>query len=66
VRLLDSFGEYIIAIDEGNTLTVWELGLHYTVSEFSLPEDFTPCCIIHPPTYADKVVIGSKEGLSLS
>jgi U3 small nucleolar RNA-associated protein 21 len=62
VQLLCIFGEKLISISEDRILKIWNISTHNEEGEIILAGDFTPTAILHPSTYLNKILIGSKEG----
>lgn len=64
IRYLLAFGTYLITLNTANFLSVWEVGtseetLNCTID---LGKHSDVACIVHPPTYLNKIVIGRKDG----
>lgn len=64
VHLLLPFGNNLIAVDGANVLKVWNIGTEdvYLDVPFQSAE-FHITAIAHPPTYINKIVLGSRQGL---
>ncbi|KAL5974222.1 hypothetical protein ACLOJK_030885 [Asimina triloba] len=61
------FGEHIISIDVKGNMFIWAFkGINEKnlapVGHIVLEERFTPSCLVHPDTYLNKVLLGSREG----
>ncbi|KAJ1925708.1 rRNA-processing protein utp21 [Tieghemiomyces parasiticus] len=58
-----TFGEQVYALTQGGALKIWyEKTLEpYTTIEFDTAR-FHPTCIVHPATYLNKILIGSRQG----
>ncbi|KAL8542233.1 hypothetical protein ACS0TY_003195 [Phlomoides rotata] len=60
------FGDYILSIDVKGNIFIWAFkGItenNSPVGHISLGTNFTPSCIMHPDTYLNKVIVGSREG----
>ncbi|XP_050665502.1 WD repeat-containing protein 36 [Leptidea sinapis] len=57
------FGIHIISVDESNVLKVFDIKdeTEFLELKFSL-ETFTITTLCHPPTYLNKILLGSKQG----
>ncbi|KAI8130595.1 WD repeat-containing protein 36 [Lucilia cuprina] len=54
---------HLIAVDEANVLKVWDIVTEEVYLEVPFNADeFQITAIAHPPTYINKVVLGSKQG----
>uniref|UniRef100_A0A1I8NQ29 Uncharacterized protein n=1 Tax=Stomoxys calcitrans TaxID=35570 RepID=A0A1I8NQ29_STOCA len=63
VHLLLSFNRHLIAVDEANIVKVWNVKEEDVYLEIPFkPEEFLVTAIAHPPTYVNKIVLGSKQG----
>ncbi|XP_023292221.2 WD repeat-containing protein 36 [Lucilia cuprina] len=63
VHLLLPFAKHLIAVDEANVLKVWDIVTEEVYLEVPFNADeFQITAIAHPPTYINKVVLGSKQG----
>lgn len=60
VKLLLPFAAHLISIDEKGTLIIWDVKTETIYKEIQL--NIIPTSICHPPTYTNKVLIGSEEG----
>ncbi|ALC46221.1 CG9799 [Drosophila busckii] len=63
VHLLLPFGPNLIAVDRSNALKVWNI--HTDDVYLDVPfhkEEFLITAIAHPPTYVNKIVLGSQQG----
>ena len=57
------FGDQLISISFADrVMKVWVASTSEISGEVTFDDDFTPTCIVHPHTYLNKVVIGSREG----
>ena len=56
------FGEHLLALDELNVLRVWDFKANELYCEIELLEDFTATCMMHPATYLNKILLGSRQG----
>ncbi|KAJ3122567.1 hypothetical protein HK098_002746 [Nowakowskiella sp. JEL0407] len=55
-------GELIFGLCEDNTLRIWNTQSKELVSEQSFNDEFHITTMIHPSTYVNKILIGSREG----
>ncbi|XP_016983783.2 WD repeat-containing protein 36 [Drosophila rhopaloa] len=63
VHLLLPFGSNLIAIDRENVLKVWNIPTEDVYLEVPFrPEEFQITAVAHPPTYINKIVLGSQQG----
>ncbi|KAM7362233.1 WD repeat-containing protein 36 [Cochliomyia hominivorax] len=63
IHLLLPFGKHLIAVDEANVMKVWDITEEQVYLEVPFnPEEFQITAIAHPPTYINKIVLGSKQG----
>lgn len=60
IKLLFPFAINLISIDESGILKVWDVKTESVYKQFKL--DITATTICHPPTYTNKILIGSAEG----
>lgn len=64
VHLMLPFGEHLISIDEDSLLKVWII--KEATEYLSIPfknSEFRITAIVHPPTYMNKILLGSEQGL---
>lgn len=63
VHLLFPFGIHIISIDEDNTLKVFDIKEESQFLELEFEEEhFKVSTVCHPPTYLNKILLGSQQG----
>ncbi|XP_073818920.1 WD repeat-containing protein 36 [Musca autumnalis] len=63
VHLLLPFNRHLIAVDEANVLKVWDIKDEEVYLEIPFKaEEFLVTAVAHPPTYLNKIVLGSKQG----
>ncbi|XP_016960808.1 WD repeat-containing protein 36 [Drosophila biarmipes] len=63
VHLLLPFGTSLIAIDRDNVLKVWNIPTEDVYLEVPFrSEEFQITAVAHPPTYINKIVLGSQQG----
>ncbi|EDW59190.1 WD repeat-containing protein 36 [Drosophila virilis] len=63
VHLLLPFGGNLIAVDRGNVLKVWNIPTDDVYLDVPFKEDeFLITALAHPPTYVNKIVLGSQQG----
>ncbi|KAE9523992.1 hypothetical protein AGLY_015639 [Aphis glycines] len=60
IKLLFPFAANLVSIDESGVLKIWDVKSESLYKEIQL--DFTATAICHPPTYTNKLLIGSAEG----
>ncbi|KAL1914934.1 uncharacterized protein VTP21DRAFT_7850 [Calcarisporiella thermophila] len=56
------FGQHVIAVTDDNSLKMYDHATKELYTELELENEFTVTSIVHPSTYLNKVLIGSKEG----
>ncbi|CAK8691483.1 unnamed protein product [Clavelina lepadiformis] len=63
VHLLLPFGKHLITVDQSSNVRVWhiESGEEFLSIEFS-SQTFHITALLHPSTYVNKVLFGSKQG----
>ncbi|CAG8647186.1 26118_t:CDS:10 [Gigaspora margarita] len=62
IFFLSIFGNYIIALSEDNIVILWDHKSGELHSEIQFDENFTVSTVIHPSTYLNKVLLGSRQG----
>lgn len=63
VHLLLPFGPHLIAIDDDNVMKVWDIETELVYLEIPFDKTtFKVTSIVHPPTYVNKVLLGSEQG----
>ncbi|GAB6028898.1 WD repeat-containing protein 36 [Chamberlinius hualienensis] len=63
VHILLSFGRHLISVDETSSVKVWDIGSEELYVELPFNnENFCITAVVHPATYANKVVFGSEQG----
>jgi len=63
VKLMLPFGPHLISIDDNNVLKIFDIKSEEETTEIEFPrKSFPISCILHPPTYINKVLLGSKNG----
>lgn len=63
VHLLLPFSRHLIAVDEANVMKVWDVNDEEVYLEVPFnADDFLVTAVAHPPTYVNKIVLGSKQG----
>lgn len=63
VHLLLPFGPHLISVDEGSCLKVWDIEAADLYTEINFePESFEVTAIMHPATYVNKILVGSRQG----
>lgn len=63
VHLLLPFGQNLIAVDRNNVLKVWNIPTDDVYLDVPFNEDeFLITALAHPPTYVNKIVLGSQQG----
>jgi U3 small nucleolar RNA-associated protein 21 len=60
VFLLLVFGDHLISVAEDNSLKIWNMFTGELFSEINLGDNFTVSTIMHPDTYLNKILLGSK------
>lgn len=63
VHLLLPFGPHLIAVDEDNVMKVWDIETELVYLEIPFDKNsFKITSIVHPPTYVNKILLGSEQG----
>ncbi|XP_055850780.1 WD repeat-containing protein 36 [Episyrphus balteatus] len=63
VHLMLPFRQHLIAIDGDNVMKVWDINTEEVYLEIPFSkEDFLITAIAHPPTYINKIILGSQSG----
>ncbi|XP_063221532.1 WD repeat-containing protein 36 [Bacillus rossius redtenbacheri] len=63
VRLMLPFGPHLLTVDEGGSLRVWDVKAEEQHAELTFSRDvFEVTALVHPSTYANKVLLGSRQG----
>ncbi|XP_002119330.3 WD repeat-containing protein 36-like [Ciona intestinalis] len=64
VHLIHPLGKHLISVDKSNCVKIWHVqtGEQYLNIEFS-SSVFEITSLVHPSTYVNKVLFGSKQGL---
>ncbi|EDV92953.1 WD repeat-containing protein 36 [Drosophila grimshawi] len=63
VHLLLPFGRSLIAVDHSNVLKVWNIPTDDVYLDVPFKSDeFRITALAHPPTYVNKIVLGSQQG----
>lgn len=63
IRFILAFGPYIISIDDDSLMIVNDIKSEEYVFKTSFGTDvFNVSCLMHPATYLNKILIGSKQG----
>ncbi|XP_073952328.1 WD repeat-containing protein 36 [Choristoneura fumiferana] len=63
VHLMLPFGIHLITIDKNNELKVFDVKEENIFLELSFDDKFTISTICHPPTYLNKILLGSRQGM---
>ncbi|NWU96924.1 WDR36 protein, partial [Upupa epops] len=63
IHLLQPFGDHVISVDVDNVLIVWNIQSEdeYLQVDFD-KATFAVSAILHPSTYLNKILLGSKQG----
>lgn len=62
IRFLFPFGPHLVSIDEANVLKVFDIKEETEFLELKLDKHFSVSALCHPPTYLNKVLLGSQQG----
>lgn len=63
VHLLLPFGNHLISVDEGSTVIVWDIKAEGQYCEIQFSNgSFQITAVMHPSTYVNKILFGSKQG----
>lgn len=63
VHLMLPFGPHLVSIDEDSCLKVWHIRTEEEYLEIPFSnKEFKISAIMHPPTYLNKILLGSEQG----
>uniref|UniRef100_A0A6M2DGU2 Putative u3 small nucleolar rna-associated protein 21 n=1 Tax=Xenopsylla cheopis TaxID=163159 RepID=A0A6M2DGU2_XENCH len=63
IHLMLPFGPLLLAVDEDNTMKIWDIKTEALHSELSFDRTtFHVTSILHPCTYINKILFGSEQG----
>ncbi|XP_061704761.1 WD repeat-containing protein 36 isoform X1 [Cydia pomonella] len=62
IHLMLPFGIHLITIDKNNNLKVFDIKEESIYLELKFEAEFTVSTICHPPTYLNKILLGSRQG----
>ncbi|ELT99075.1 hypothetical protein CAPTEDRAFT_181222, partial [Capitella teleta] len=63
VHLLLPYGKHLISVDDASCLKIWDITSEELYLELEFPNaTFQITAILHPSTYMNKVLLGSKQG----
>ncbi|GMF40092.1 unnamed protein product [Phytophthora fragariaefolia] len=62
IKQMLTVGTVLFSLDDERSVLVWDLLTMEKVDELTFPDGFTPTVIMHPDTYLNKILVGSKEG----
>ena len=62
VILLLPFGAHLVSVDAKSRLQVWDIASEELHSEMTPETNFSISALCHPPTYLNKILLGSKQG----
>lgn len=63
VHLLLPFGPHLLSVDEDSILKIWNIKTEETYGELTFDNNtFRITAICHPPTYINKILLGSEQG----
>ncbi|XP_077993533.1 WD repeat-containing protein 36-like [Glandiceps talaboti] len=63
VHILVPFASHLISVDEANVLKIWDIQSTDLYLEMNFdPKTFEISAIVHPSTYLNKVLLGSRQG----
>ncbi|VDN57379.1 unnamed protein product [Dracunculus medinensis] len=62
INFMIPFGEVLVAIDEKNSIHVMSLEDGAEIVKVDSPENFVISAAVHPSTYLNKILLGSKNG----
>lgn len=65
VHLLMPFGaSHLVSVDDDSTVKVWNIDTEEEYCELPFKnEDFKITALLHPPTYLNKILLGSEQGV---
>jgi len=63
VHLLLPFSSQLVSVDESNELIIWDIDTQETYLNLKFEKSqFEITCLMHPITYLNKILLGSKQG----
>ena len=62
IKCLLVMGNYLLSASADGFLCIWNWDSEELIRTINLGHSFEPSCLSHPPTYLNKVVIGSASG----
>lgn len=63
VHILLPFGPHLLSVDRNSTLMIWDIKSEENVLEIAYSNaSFCITTLLHPSTYLNKILIGSKQG----
>lgn len=62
IKCLLVMGNYLISASVDGYVTIWNWDSEEEIRTINLGQDFEPSFVMHPPTYLNKVLIGSASG----
>ncbi|XP_069127390.1 WD repeat-containing protein 36-like [Argopecten irradians] len=63
IRLLLPFGEHLVSVDDDSIVKVWDVDAEVVYMEMSFNNStFYVTTLMHPSTYLNKILLGSKQG----
>jgi U3 small nucleolar RNA-associated protein 21 len=62
VNCLLVFGDHLISTAEDKMLKIWDYRKGTLLDEIELADYTNPTCLMHPDTYLNKIVLGTREG----
>lgn len=62
-RLMPFGREHLLSVDDDSTVKVWNVNTEEEYCELSFRnEEFKISAVLHPPTYLNKILLGSEQG----
>uniref|UniRef100_M4BPC9 Small-subunit processome Utp21 domain-containing protein n=1 Tax=Hyaloperonospora arabidopsidis (strain Emoy2) TaxID=559515 RepID=M4BPC9_HYAAE len=62
IQQLMAVGTVLFSLDDARSIIMWDLGTLEIIDTLSFPVQFEPTRMLHPETYLNKILIGSKQG----
>ncbi|RLN46233.1 hypothetical protein BBJ29_007619 [Phytophthora kernoviae] len=62
IKQMITVGNILFSMDDEHTIMIWDAFTMELVDTLTFPPQFTPTVMLHPVTYLNKILIGSKEG----
>ncbi|CAI5719155.1 unnamed protein product [Hyaloperonospora brassicae] len=62
IQQLMTVGTILFSLDDARSIIMWDLDTMEIIDTLSFPVHFEPTTMLHPDTYLNKILVGSKQG----